>query len=114
MPTPHQAPPTLEADARLPQPWWTPRRKEVLSRAAAAVLGGYALTAAVTVLLTKLLPGTKAEAVLAATQLGFAVYTAAVIWVFAAADARRAWSGLLVPAVLCVAATALFFPGAGK
>jgi hypothetical protein len=29
------------------------------------------------------------------------VYTCAVIWVFAVQDLRRAWLGMLLPAILC-------------
>ncbi|MDC8758708.1 DUF3649 domain-containing protein [Janthinobacterium fluminis] len=70
------------------------------ARVGAAVVGGYALTSAVAVLLAALLPLPKAEAVLAAGMSSFVVYTGAVIWVFAVAGARRAWLGLMVPALL--------------
>ncbi len=68
---------------------------EILSRVAAALVGGYALASAATLLLAAVLPQARAEAVLTATLFSFAVYTAAVVWVFAQHRLRRAWIGLL-------------------
>ncbi|TWT03764.1 DUF3649 domain-containing protein [Reyranella sp. CPCC 100927] len=75
-------------------------RLGVASRAVAAVAGGYALSSIATVLLTLALPASRAEAVLTATMLSFLVYLGAVVWVFAAATAWRAWLGLIVPAAV--------------
>jgi len=71
-------------------------RLAVLSRAVAAIVGGYALTAAVIALLALWLPMARAEAVLTVTMLSFALYAGAVIWVFAARSAWRAWLGILL------------------
>ena len=68
----------------------------LFSRVLAAVFGGYALTSGVAVL-----PLSRPEAVLTATLSAFVVYTCAVIWVFAVQDLRRAWLGMLLPAILC-------------
>ncbi|ATQ77101.1 iron transporter [Massilia violaceinigra] len=77
-------------------------RLGVGSRALAAILGGYLLAAAASALLALLLPrvlGTgRADAVIAATLASFAIYAGAVIWVFAARSAARAWLGMLLPA----------------
>ena len=67
----------------------------LVSRIVAAVLGGYAL-AALTSVATLALPMERGEAVLTGMMLRFIVYAAAVIWVFAASSALRAWAGLLV------------------
>lgn len=71
----------------------------LLSRAAAAILGGYALASAATIFLAAVLPVflplPRAEAVLASTLLSFAVYTGAIIWVYAEHNIRRVWCGLL-------------------
>ena len=75
-------------------------RLGVASRAVAAIAGGYALSSIAAVLLTLALPASRAEAVLTATMLSFLVYLGAVVWVFAAATAGRAWLGLIVPAVV--------------
>ncbi len=72
----------------------------LLSRSAAAILGGYALTSAVVIFLGAVLPLPKSQAILAASLASFAVYTAAIVWVFAVQDNRRAWLGLLLPAVV--------------
>jgi len=73
----------------------------LFSRVLAAVFGGYALTSGVAVLLSAVLPLSRAEAVLTATLSAFVVYTCAVIWVFAVQDLRRAWLGMLLPAIAC-------------
>ncbi|RAI59704.1 DUF3649 domain-containing protein [Roseicella frigidaeris] len=72
----------------------------VLSRSLAAVLGGYAVAALAATALALWLPTSRAEAVLTGTMLSFALYAGAVLWVFAAASALRAWVGLLLPAAL--------------
>lgn len=78
-------------------------RLALLSRTTAAVLGGYALASAGVVLLGAVLPGPRAEAVLAGTQASFALYTAAVVWAFAVPSLRRVWLGLLVPTLAMAA-----------
>ncbi|KAF1048252.1 DUF3649 domain-containing protein [Xylophilus sp.] len=80
-------------------------RLAVASRALAAIAGGYAIAALATAALALWLPLARAEAVVAATLLSFAVYACAVVWVFAARSAWRAWGGLLAAsAVLGLAA----------
>ncbi|QHE83640.1 DUF3649 domain-containing protein [Hydrogenophaga sp. BPS33] len=87
-------------------------RWSVASRAVAAVLGGYAFSSAATVLMAVLWPAPLAQAVMWASMLSFAVYTAAVIWVFATRSALRAWAGMLVgAAVLCALAWAFKIGG---
>lgn len=73
----------------------------VASRALAAIFGGYSLAHAVPILLAALLPLARADAVLLAIQLSFAVYAGAALWAFAARSAWSAWKGLLVPTALC-------------
>lgn len=76
------------------------RGRTLLSRSAAAIFGGYALTSAAVIFLGAVLPLPKSQAILAASLASFAVYTAAIVWVFAVQDNRRAWLGLLLPAVV--------------
>lgn len=83
----------------------------VASRMLAAVVVGYALTSAVSILLALLLPVSKAEAVLASTMLSFALYAGIVIWVFQARSATRAWVGLLVPLAVLSLVCWLLMPG---
>ncbi|MFC7286524.1 DUF3649 domain-containing protein [Herminiimonas glaciei] len=75
-------------------------RLGVASRAVAAILGGYAVTALATALLAVILPMVRIDAVLTATLLSFTVYTCAVLWVFAARSAFRAWIGIVLPAAI--------------
>ncbi|TDS78793.1 iron transporter [Comamonas sp. JUb58] len=80
----------------------TPRyRLAVASRVLAAALGGYALTSAATLLLALLWPAPKAQGILWATMLSFALYAVAVIWVFHTKTAARAWLGMLVATAVC-------------
>ncbi|CAG9168497.1 DUF3649 domain-containing protein [Cupriavidus respiraculi] len=73
-------------------------RLAVASRAVAAIGGGYVLAAAATTVLSLVLPLSRSEAVVTATLLSFLVYAGAVIWVFAARSAWRAWIGIALPA----------------
>ena len=86
-------------------------RWSVASRVAAAALGGYALASATTVLLALLWPVPRAQGVLWATMLSFAVYTIAVIWVFCARSATRAWIGMALGTAVCVGPAWLLMTG---
>ncbi|MEN4921893.1 DUF3649 domain-containing protein [Achromobacter spanius] len=75
-------------------------RMAVFSRAAAAILGSYALASAAAACLAVWLPLGRADAVTTAQMLSFVVYACGVIWVFATRNAWRAWAGILGPAAL--------------
>jgi hypothetical protein len=83
------------------------RRLAILSRAVAAVVGGYALASVFAVACAVLPPGARADAVLAGMLSSFAIYVGAFLWAFAASSALRAWLGLLLPAALLAGATLL-------
>ncbi|TWG88161.1 uncharacterized protein DUF3649 [Cupriavidus gilardii J11] len=68
-----------------------------MSRIVAAIAGGYALAALVSVAALAL-PISRPQAVLTGMLASFAVYAGAVVWVFAVRSAARAWTGLLVAA----------------
>ncbi len=72
-------------------------RISVSARVAAALLGGYGLAHTLPIAISAALPVAKAEAALFAIQGSFLVYTAVVLWAFAARSALAAWLGLLVP-----------------
>lgn len=74
------------------------RISALASRITAAMLGGYAL-AALTSIAALALPMATPQAVLTGMQSSFAVYAGAVIWVFLARSATRAWAGLTMVAV---------------
>jgi hypothetical protein len=69
----------------------------VASRVVAAFAGAYALASAASTLLALALPLPREEAVQAGFLAAFGVIPAAVLWVFAASTAWRAWLGLLLP-----------------
>ncbi|MDR2261760.1 MAG: iron transporter [Azoarcus sp.] len=79
--------------------------RSIASRALAALLGGYALASAFTAFFSLALPLHPGEAVLTASLLGFVVYVAAVISVFGAGSAARAWGWMLGPSLLLTAGT---------
>lgn len=85
---------------------WLPRssaalryRLGVASRAAAAIVGGYALSALVATVSAIYFPSTRTEAAIFGMLLSFVIYVMAVMWVFAVRTALRAWMGLLLPAI---------------
>ena len=86
-------------------------RIDILSRIAAATVGGYALSAATAVCLALLLPMMRSEAVLTGTMVSFIVYVCVAIWVFAASSAGRAWIGLLLCAGLLGGVALVFHLG---
>jgi hypothetical protein len=92
-------------------------RLGVASRAVAAIAGGYgvaALSAAVLALcLPPLFGMARSEAALTGTLASFIVFALAVMWVFAARSALRAWSGLLVAALPMGLLLALLMRSAG-
>lgn len=71
-------------------------RWQVCSRIAAAIIGGYCLASAITILLILLWPDSTVYAFLGASMLFFAWFCAAIIWVFATASAKRAWYGMII------------------
>jgi hypothetical protein len=95
------------ASAR-PAPGW----REVLSRCAAAVLGGYAATYCLTAFLSVYLPMSPANNVFIAGMLAFAAYAGAILYAFSARHHAWAWGNLMVASVLFAAAA--FIPGAVK
>ena len=79
----------------------TPFLLDVLSRSLAGLLGGYALSVALPVLVGLLLPVARGPATVTALLLSFLVYTGAFLWAFGVRSHWHAWSGLLFPALLC-------------
>lgn len=76
-------------------------RWAVTSRAIAAVLGGYVLSATSAAALSLALPlagVARVEAVLWATMLAFMLHALAALWCFGCSSAWRAWVGVGLPA----------------
>lgn len=78
-------------------------RLGVASRAIAAIAGGYGVAALSSAVLALCLPAAfgmaRSEAAMTGTLASFIVFALAVMWVFAARTAWRAWSGLAIAAV---------------
>ena len=90
------------------------RLAALLSRIVAAIAGGYALAALASVAALAL-PISAPQAVLTGMLSSFAIYTGAVIWVFAVRSATRAWGGLaVVAALLLVPAWTVWQQGAAS
>ena len=70
------------------------RKRDVASRVCAAIFGGYVTATALSVLLARVLPLTKASAVTTAIMVSPLLYLATILWAFAARSPSRAWSGL--------------------
>jgi hypothetical protein len=74
------------------------RMGPLAARILGAVLGGYALGALASVAALAL-PMSASQAVITGMLASFVFYAGAVIWVFLARSARRAWAGLLLAAL---------------
>lgn len=78
-------------------------RMGVASRAVAAIAGGYGVAALSAAVLGLCLPVAfgmaRSEAVMTGALASFIVFALAVMWVFAARTALRAWTGLAVIAL---------------
>ncbi|MVW71815.1 MULTISPECIES: DUF3649 domain-containing protein [unclassified Bordetella] len=88
-------------------------RCAVLSRVLAAVFGGYALTASAAAALAVWLPLARVEAVTTSAILAFVIYAIAVMGVFAARNAGRAWAGVLIWTAICAGLYAIARSGVG-
>jgi len=78
----------------------------------AAAAGGYVFATVLSIWLSRVLPGRAATALMVALLSSFVLYAAAVLWVFAARTAARAWLGLALPVVLFGAWAWLLAPAA--
>ncbi|TLX53598.1 DUF3649 domain-containing protein [Stutzerimonas nosocomialis] len=84
-------------------------RWALASRILAALVGGYAVAYGVTAFLAVYLPLARPDRVVFSSLASFAVWTAVVVYVFAARSATRVWLSLVgLTTVLCLAA---FFSG---
>jgi len=78
----------------------TVRQWGIASRVVAAIGGGYVLASLMSIVLARSLPLPSATAVMTGMLLSFLFYACAVLWVFAARSAGRAWAGLLAPGLV--------------
>jgi hypothetical protein len=78
-------------------------RWAVASRTAAAILGGYGITALATVTLSRVLVHlgvAKSEAIVGPTLASFAIFAAIAMAAFHARSPARAWAGMTVAAAV--------------
>jgi len=75
---------------------------DLASRVGLAIFGGYAFTYAATAALARLLPLQRFDAAMLPSLLSFALYTAVVLWVFAAASLRKVVLGLALAVPLAL------------
>lgn len=66
-----------------------------MSRALAAIVGGYLFANASSIALAAILPLDRGSAVMTSILLSFVFYSAAVVGVFAARSTLRAWIGIV-------------------
>ncbi|MEK6347858.1 MAG: DUF3649 domain-containing protein [Burkholderia sp.] len=83
----------------------------LISRIVCAIGGGYALGALASIAALAL-PMARPQAVMTGMLSSFLFYTGAVIWVFLARSATRAWAGLLAAAAPLALAAVLVSTGA--
>ncbi len=81
----------------------------LMSRIAGALFGGYALSYFAAAAMAVWLPIARSEAAVIAMLSGLLVYAAAIMWVFSARSASRAWLVLFAITVPC--AVAAYLPG---
>lgn len=75
-------------------------RWQIALRVAVAIIGGYALANIAAILLSYLLPMPKSDAVMTGILMSFAIYTGAIMWVFAVRSVKKAWLGLVAPSMV--------------
>lgn len=83
------------------------RPRQWLSKLLTAVVGGYVVANLGAIAIGVLLPLSPPDAVLTGQQLGFVLYTMAVLWVYAADSTARAWGGLALAAAVALLPIAL-------
>ncbi|UTW51095.1 hypothetical protein KFF05_14365 [bacterium SCSIO 12827] len=86
----------------------------IVQRIAAAVLGGYGLAWAASVLMARSLPLSRYEAMQWAVLASFLIYLCVVLWAFRARPLARMWGGILIPAAICAGLAHWLGPVAGR
>ncbi len=74
----------------------------IVSRSAAALIGGYILANAAAFVLAAVLPMAKIDATLMAMQLSYLIYAMVILWVFSAETAVKAWVGVVSSTLCCL------------
>ncbi|MBL4765947.1 MAG: hypothetical protein JKX67_11855 [Colwellia sp.] len=82
----------------------------VLSRALAAIIGGYVLTNLSAILLSYLLPSQSSSNVMTGMVVSYAIYAGIVIWVYSVKSLQHVWRCLLITITICAVITSLLMP----
>lgn len=85
----------------------------MLGRIATAVVGGYVLTTAVTLLLARVLPFSPLDRFMWSMMMSFALYAAVIIWSFAARALLQVWLLLSIGTLGCAVLARLAGGAAG-
>ena len=83
-------------------------RAQTTSRVLAAIIGGYAFAHAATAFLVLALPFSRADRVITATLLAFAVWCAIAVYAFVSQKTWHAWALICVGGALLYGAALLF------
>lgn len=86
---------SVSSRARRPIGWRD--RLSVASRAAAGIVGGYALAAFFTTTVALLSHAPREEAAYQGAVPSFLLFALAIVWAFGARTAARAWAGIGLP-----------------
>ena len=84
------------------------RRLSLASRSLAAIVGGYAFAHAATAFLVLVLPFSRADRVITATLLAFAVWCAIAVYAFVSRKSWHAWALICIGGALLYGAALLF------
>lgn len=88
--------------------------RDVVWRALAAVPLNYAVTAALTMLIARLLPGGAAQASIGATMLSFLIFAGIAMAAFAVRSTLKLWLGLVATGLLAGGADWLLIATGGR
>jgi len=88
--------------------------RDVALRTLAAVPLNYAVTAALTMLIARLLPGGAAQASIGATMLSFLIFVGIAMTAFAVRSTLKLWLGLIATGLLAGAAGWLLITTGGR
>ena len=88
--------------------------RDIAARTLAAVPLNYAVTAALTMLIARLLPGGGAQASIGATMLSFAIFAGLAMTAFAVRSVAKLWIGLIAAGLVAAAADWLLIAIGGR
>lgn len=82
----------------------------ICSRAFAAIVGGYALSYLIAVILSYLLPSEGGGGVMTGMLVSYALYAIVIIWIFSVKSLQRVWITLITSCLVCTIFAYLLMP----